>query len=692
MNAFGIALNSILVLVGLASGFEPGPRTTAYWKFDSSSVKENSFVSRNGEGIADAFLLPWMETPVIKEIEGRQGVQVSRTAFGRLPYHVDLTSGNSEKVISYGARIRLDTMRKDYSSFVAGFYDSHRFMVDTMGRFHLGIQNEGRKRAQQWLRTDSEKGQPLVEVKRWYEVVFTIDARDPGRVLGYFFLDGKQQLNPHFAINDDGVRSTNINPFQVGKDPSDPGPPWYGSPLHGLIGEIIIEKGYLIEPTFPHTGPLNNRVNLGTKSASAKAGDSLWVPVLLTNYSDLTLGSCQFTLRMNPLVTELVEVKKDGISLDWSLDWNTAGSGAYRIALGGLQTPMKYGEGVLVQMRIRVKPEAAEGGYSDLSLDDVKLDENRMLDYSTTTGRIRVEPPVLLGDVTGDGKVDLSDALKVFEYVVGKVTLPDTSLPNFIPAIADVSGNGEITSYDGALILQHAAGLLPDFPARKPSKALAKRSTAAGLPANLALSAPVAAGTGTYEYRLSGGNIAALAAGEFVLALDPAVATKVESVATPLRGARLSGVMTPGGNRFVLTLASIDHYQSFPADFVTFKVSQTSAAPALSLVSAYLNEGRLVGNFLSAPARSAPLGTAPRPGAGKVPGMHAVNGFLEIPSIAGGRVSIALYTLSGRPLLKSRLSGNGRMLRVPLERIPRGLFGYDVRMEGRRYQGFAVRM
>lgn len=692
MQACKIAPYSLLILASLASGFEPGPKTTAYWKFDSASVKENSFLCRNGDGVANDFLLPWMEAPVIKEFEGRQGVQVSRTAFGRLPYHVDLTSGNSEKVISYGARIKLDTMRKDYSSFVAGFYDSHRFMVDTMGRFHLGIQNEGRKRAQQWLRTDSEKGQPLVEVKRWYEVVFTIDARDPGRVLGYFFLDGKQQLNPHFAINDDGVRSTNINPFQVGKDPSDPGPPWYGSPLHGLIGELIIEKGYLIEPTFPHTGPLNNRVNLGTRSVSAKAGDSLWVPVLLTNYSDLTLGSCQFTLRMNALVTELLEVKKDGISLDWSLDWNMSGSGAYRIALGGQQTPMKYGEGVLLQLRIRVKPEAVEGGYSDLSLDDVKLDENRMLEFSTTTGRIRVEPTILLGDVTGDGMVDLSDALKVFEYVVGKVTLPDTSLPDFTLAIADVSGNGEITSYDGALILQHAAGLLPDFPARKPAKALAKRSVAGGLATKLVLSAPVAAGSGSYEYRLGGENLAALVAGEFVLALDPALATKVESATTPLRGARLSAVLAPGGKRLVLTLARNDRYQSFPDDFITLKIAQTSAVPALSLASAYLNEGRLTGDFLSAPAHGAPVGTAQRLSSGKAPFIHAVDGNLEIPSVMGGRVSVTLFTVDGKPLMEREFSGNGRILRVPLERIPRGLFGFEVRMEGRRYRGFSVRM
>lgn len=674
---------TLSLLAGTATAFEAGPKTTAHWKFDAPNVEGNGF--KNLVPHPSIPSLPWTVAPQIVDFEGTKGVQVSRTAYGTREYHVDFTAGNSEKVISYGARIKLDTMRKDYSSFVAGFYDSHRFMVDTMGRFHLGIQNVGVKRAQQWLRTDSEQGQPLVEVKKWHEVVFTIDARDPGRVLGYFFLDGKQQRNPHFAVNDDGVRTTGMNPFQVGKDPSDPGPPWYGSPLHGLISELIIEKGYLIQPTLPHTGPLNNRVNLGTQSVSARPGDTVRVPVLLTNYSDLGLSSCQFTLRVKPEVLQVLAVERDGIAKDWILNWNDQGGGAYRIALGGAQQPMRYGEGAILNLTLKVREGSRIGDFSDLALDDVKLDENRQLEVSTTTGRIRVEEDVLYGDADGDGKVDLKDAVMVFAYVVEALVVPDSQLARFTK-VADVSGHGGVTSYDAALILQHAAGLLPDFPvARKPVPL--PKAAARGGAATLTLSQAKDLGNGLYEYTLQGQNLHGFTGAEMVLSLDSAKAQAVESASTSLRGARLSGVSGPG--RYALTLAVNDRFQDL-GNLAVFKVKQNAPGQALGLVSAYINEGAITGDFKSAPVRGGSLDIPRTRERAWRPGIRQTSGFLEAASEGSARLTVVLRDPAGR-ILGSE-TGAGPQVRIPLALLPRGMFFYEVSAGGKRFTGRAVRL
>lgn len=628
-----------------------------------------------------------MDAPIFKEYAGELGVQVTNTGFGRLPHHIDLTAGNSEKVISYGARIRLDTMVKIYSSFVAGFYDSHRFMVDTIGRFHLGIQNQGVKRPQQWLRTDSEDGQPLVQVKTWHEVVFTIDARDPNRVLGYLFLDGKQQRNPHFAVNDDGVRSTGMNPFQVGRDPGNAGPPWYNGPLHGLISELIIEKGYLIEPTLPHTGPLNNRVNLGTKSVSARPGDTLTVPVLLTNYSTLSLSSCQFTLRVDAAVAEVLAVDKAGIAGNWTLGWTPRAEGAYAVVLGGLAAPMRYGEGALLNLTVKVSDTARDGDFSDLYLDDAKLDENRQLDVSTTTGRIRVEEAVLYGDANADGAVDSSDAMTVFAYLL-ETEPPPAGLSRFL-RVSDVSGNGEVTSYDAALILQHAAGFLPDFPVRKGPKPLAKASGGLAARARLALSPARDLGDGMYEYRLLGENLETLAGAELAFDLDPGKAAQgVAATTTSLRGARLLAVRGTG-SRYVLTLAVNDRFQDF-GELAVIRVAQNAVGNALALSTAYLNEGGIQGDFLSVPVRGQSVGKSRIEPPMPAPGIRLGGGFLEILAGDSGPVSVTLSDAAGRPLLRRTLSGADR--RVSLGGLPRGVFGYEVRAGSHRFRGRAVRL
>ena len=63
------------------------------------------------------------------------------------------------------------------------------------------------------------------------------------------------------------------------------------------------------------------------------------------------------------------------------------------------------------------------------------------------------------GDVNLDGEVDHADSGLVLEHAIGLVTLTNTALAN-----ADVTGNGEVTAYDGSFILQKANGLILCFP------------------------------------------------------------------------------------------------------------------------------------------------------------------------------------------------------------------------------------
>ncbi|GEM_PF-6637188 len=82
------------------------------------------------------------------------------------------------------------------------------------------------------------------------------------------------------------------------------------------------------------------------------------------------------------------------------------------------------------------------------------------LDYvEVTCAEIPPEPPVLPGDVNGDGSVDIQDALLTMRRAMGLIA--DDALDM---EAADVSGNGTVSIEDAVLILRYAMGLITEFP------------------------------------------------------------------------------------------------------------------------------------------------------------------------------------------------------------------------------------
>ena len=62
----------------------------------------------------------------------------------------------------------------------------------------------------------------------------------------------------------------------------------------------------------------------------------------------------------------------------------------------------------------------------------------------------------LIGDVTGDGRVNVADTSKVYSHVKGTALLTDYAF-----ACADVDGNGKINVADTSKVYSHAKGTKP---------------------------------------------------------------------------------------------------------------------------------------------------------------------------------------------------------------------------------------
>jgi hypothetical protein len=74
----------------------------------------------------------------------------------------------------------------------------------------------------------------------------------------------------------------------------------------------------------------------------------------------------------------------------------------------------------------------------------------------STTGSAQ---QVIMGDVNGDGRVDVRDVVLVQKHVMGKITLTAQQ-----KALANVKGYGEINAQDVALLMQRSIGKITAFP------------------------------------------------------------------------------------------------------------------------------------------------------------------------------------------------------------------------------------
>ena len=141
-----------------------------------------------------------------------------------------------------------------------------------------------------------------------------------------------------------------------------------------------------------------------------------------------------------------------------------AGNGTVQLVYVNAALAPKAGE-TLFTVNFKVKESAelgaqgsftiqSEGAYSTAAqlVAGTDLAKTLTVTVQESTG--------LLGDVNGDGKIDVTDGAFVFQHIVGIITLDNTQIVH-----ADVDGNGLIDVTDAALIMQYIVGIITEFPA-----------------------------------------------------------------------------------------------------------------------------------------------------------------------------------------------------------------------------------
>ncbi|MBN1129286.1 MAG: hypothetical protein JXA71_09885 [Chitinispirillaceae bacterium] len=430
------------------------------------------------------------------------------------------------------------------------------------------------------------------------------------------------------------------------------------------------------------------KINFGMKTTYAKPGDTIWVPIYLTNFENWTFCATQFNLRINPSQLSLLTISEDsGMVKNWLLGWNPSATDSIPVAVAGTNDSVKYGEGEFLRCQFRVNPSVRDGDTCMIRMENIEIDENfHLVSALTVPGKVIIrQPEIMVGDVTGDKRVTVFDARDILSYVVGMIALPDSvNHPHFTVAVADVSGNKIVTSYDAALVFQYSLGMLSEFPVMRQTHlykwaALPVDDGVAHLGVSLASNSP----TDGMKFNVTGDNLRGFVAGEMVVRYAENVANIDKGwIATALRGANLQSKVDESSRLIKIAMTTNDDItNSDPVVLATITLPPNSASnplQAFTIERAFLNEGKIQTNVINGGIVGVKGGAAaPLKKAVKSP-VILRNGILHI-AVGSLPAQVQLYSLSGRLLESRKIEKNaGTSIRIDMSPYRQGVIVYRV--------------
>ena len=219
---------------------------------------------------------------------------------------------------------------------------------------------------------------------------------------------------------------------------------------------------------------------------TAHSGQQVKLPIKLTNEDALTVVGISFTLTLPQGVTvvdgepifSLESARLNPNRFTVYVKQKANSSWNFLIVTNSATAALAGTEGAFMTVTLGIADGMANGSY-DISLTDNKLSvkENnnlvnsiRLDDTSSTLTIDNSQTDFIMGDVNGDGDVDLSDAIMVIYYSM------DETPANFNEAAADMNADGEIDLSDAILIIYRSLGVQLGSNARRKSKTAAECS------------------------------------------------------------------------------------------------------------------------------------------------------------------------------------------------------------------------
>ena len=343
---------------------------------------------------------------------------------------------------------------------------------------------------------------------------------------------------------------------------------------------IIVEPAGIPVSIPPAAGPPGGTVNVPIRIGDTTGAGVIGVDLTVTYDASILTATVATTL--------------ETIAEPWGAPTYNITPGQIIVMMAGAM-PLN-GTGDLLDISFSVASTASIGSTSDLMLTIVELNENT-IPVTLQNGLFTVMEP-RYGDVSGDGSVSAYDAALVLQYAAGLITFTPLQL-----AAGDVSGNGTVSSYDAGLILQYAAGIIDKFPVEQDqpggaaTNVLAVEITAPDLNGHAGddITVPITIGDVT--------DLGVISV-DFALAYDPSVLTArgattigtiAESWGEPYYGVTAGQIIIPIAGTTPLTGSGILVNISFHVDVNASIGSITE----LNITNADLNEGGVPANSVN---------------------------------------------------------------------------------------------
>ena len=202
---------------------------------------------------------------------------------------------------------------------------------------------------------------------------------------------------------------------------------------------------------------------------TARSGQQVELPIMMTNNADNLFVGFQFTLTLPEGVTVALNAKgKPIFSFSSRIDAEefltnqvrklSDNSWAFPIVGSGELGVIQGTEGEIMRITLEIADDLEDGNY-DISLTNVKTNI-RNDDFSVQTVNLSSSVSTLtinnieMGDVNCDGNVDTSDAIMVIYHSL------NLNPAHFLETVADMNGDGVIDTSDAIMIIYKSLGLL----------------------------------------------------------------------------------------------------------------------------------------------------------------------------------------------------------------------------------------
>ncbi|MCX7044035.1 MAG: cohesin domain-containing protein [Candidatus Sumerlaeota bacterium] len=182
-------------------------------------------------------------------------------------------------------------------------------------------------------------------------------------------------------------------------------------------------------------------------------GTTISQRITIDNPNEISNEGLQVNINYDSAMLAPVAVRKTTLTQSFGLQSNLAvASGTLRIAGLMAQPTQITGEGNILEVQYAVNSAAAPWSRSSLAFDLVELVDvftNSVdIDY-TSTAVMTVAASLLCGDLSGDGKVTIKDAVVLRKIVVGEITPTDQQRDS-----GDMNGDHLLDSADLVLLLR----------------------------------------------------------------------------------------------------------------------------------------------------------------------------------------------------------------------------------------------